>query len=387
MPTDPPGTPNPVKAEAAVAPVPALQPSTPSAKPSASPVAPVVGSTSNAVSAPSTPAKCSSLPSSSPGIAAKREPESPCSSSARKGKGGRKAANPHLTDEERRRERVLKNRESAMKSLQKKKRYTEDLEHKAVVLSKRNAELKEKIRGLVARLNTQVPVPQPFGSHHHANMHPSTIAAAAHMVTQLGDTAFSTRPTQHAVFAQGQGLPQQQQQGGMFSQGNIAGNKGTLQTGPVMHRSDGTRTDAVSMSSGLQTTHLTTQTAGAAPNFSPIDDWVPALSDPFLSPGDTSLSMPMNTQTSQPLSCFQPSSARQNSHPSPGQEDDVGESFMGLGINVALGLGNTSAAISSPPLGMQQSIPESQFSLGAPSDVNEKISPPSFDMQHMACSQ
>lgn len=73
--------------------------------------------------------------------------------SPRRGKGGRKAANPHLSEEERKRERVLKNRESAMKSLQKKKRYTEDLEMRARLLAGRNQELKDKIRGLLARLN------------------------------------------------------------------------------------------------------------------------------------------------------------------------------------------------------------------------------------------
>lgn len=47
-----------------------------------------------------------------------------------------------------------------MKSLQKKKRYTEDLEHRAIALSRRNAELKEKIRALLIKLNsTPLPVP------------------------------------------------------------------------------------------------------------------------------------------------------------------------------------------------------------------------------------
>jgi Basic region leucine zipper len=68
-------------------------------------------------------------------------------------KGGRKAANPLLSDDERRKERVLKNRESAMKSLLKKKRYTEDLEAKAAGLHKRNEELKLSIRRLLARLS------------------------------------------------------------------------------------------------------------------------------------------------------------------------------------------------------------------------------------------
>jgi hypothetical protein len=83
---------------------------------------------------------------------ARSPPLSPASALA-KGKGGRKAANPHLSDDERRRERVLKNRESAMKSLQKKKRYTEDLEERASALHVRNAELKFKIRALLARLS------------------------------------------------------------------------------------------------------------------------------------------------------------------------------------------------------------------------------------------
>jgi Basic region leucine zipper len=83
---------------------------------------------------------------------ARSPPLSPASALA-KGKGGRKAANPHLSDDERRRERVLKNRESAMKSLQKKKLYTEDLEARASALHVRNAELKFKIRALLARLS------------------------------------------------------------------------------------------------------------------------------------------------------------------------------------------------------------------------------------------
>ncbi|CAN8068984.1 unnamed protein product [Agarophyton chilense] len=78
-------------------------------------------------------------------------PLSPLSAS-KKLKGGRRVVNPNLTDEQRRRERVLKNRESAMKSLQKKKRYTEDLEHRAVALASRNRELRDKIRLLLARL-------------------------------------------------------------------------------------------------------------------------------------------------------------------------------------------------------------------------------------------
>jgi hypothetical protein len=83
---------------------------------------------------------------------ARSPPVSPATALA-KGKGGRKAANPYLSDDERRRERVLKNRESAMKSLQKKKRYTEDLEARAAVLHARNDELKIKIRSLLARLS------------------------------------------------------------------------------------------------------------------------------------------------------------------------------------------------------------------------------------------
>lgn len=48
---------------------------------------------------------------------------------------------------------MLKNRESAMKSLQKKKRYTQNLEHHAIALAKRNAELRDKIGVLLVRLN------------------------------------------------------------------------------------------------------------------------------------------------------------------------------------------------------------------------------------------
>lgn len=88
-------------------------------------------------------------------------PASPASSTSRKGKGGRRAANPHLSEEERRRERILKNRESAMKSLQKKKRYTEDLEHRALALASRNAELKEKIRLQLTRLQAMGIVAVP----------------------------------------------------------------------------------------------------------------------------------------------------------------------------------------------------------------------------------
>lgn len=103
---------------------------------------------------PPTPPSVLTTPMQTPMQTPKKEsePASPASSASRKGKGGRKAANPHLTDEERRRERVLKNRESAMKSLQKKKRYTEDLEHRAIALATRNADLKEKIRGLLNQL-------------------------------------------------------------------------------------------------------------------------------------------------------------------------------------------------------------------------------------------
>lgn len=71
----------------------------------------------------------------------------------KKGKGGRKAANPSMTDEERRQERILKNRVSAMKSLQKKKRYTDDLEQRAKALTSQNHDLKNKIYGLLGRLN------------------------------------------------------------------------------------------------------------------------------------------------------------------------------------------------------------------------------------------
>lgn len=70
----------------------------------------------------------------------------------RRGKGGRRAANPHLTPEQRRMERVLKNRESAMKSLQKKKMYTMRLEESARRLQERNEELKNLIRETVGRI-------------------------------------------------------------------------------------------------------------------------------------------------------------------------------------------------------------------------------------------
>lgn len=94
----------------------------------------------------------------------------------RKSKGGRKAANPHLTEEQRRQERVLKNRESAMKSLQKKKRYTQNLEHKAVALAARNAELRNKIRVLLLRLNQLSNTPPPAlvpGTSSTASVNPS----------------------------------------------------------------------------------------------------------------------------------------------------------------------------------------------------------------------
>lgn len=48
-----------------------------------------------------------------------------------------------------------------MKSLLKKKRYTEDLEHRAIALSNRNAELKDKIRTLLARLQAMGIVTSP----------------------------------------------------------------------------------------------------------------------------------------------------------------------------------------------------------------------------------
>jgi len=81
---------------------------------------------------------------------------------AKKSKGGRKAANPTMSDEERRQERVLKNRVSAMKSLQKKKRYTDDLEKRAKLLTAQNIDLKSRIYTLVAKLN-----PAIHGHNHH----------------------------------------------------------------------------------------------------------------------------------------------------------------------------------------------------------------------------
>lgn len=84
--------------------------------------------------------------------------------SALKSRGGRRAANPHMTEEQRRQERVLKNRESAMKSLQKKKKYTQHLENRAAALAARNAELRDKIRLLLLRLN-ELNAPPPPHSH------------------------------------------------------------------------------------------------------------------------------------------------------------------------------------------------------------------------------
>lgn len=58
-----------------------------------------------------------------------------------------------MSDEERRQERVLKNRVSAMKSLQKKKRYTDDLEKRAKLLSAQNIDLKTRIYALLSKLS------------------------------------------------------------------------------------------------------------------------------------------------------------------------------------------------------------------------------------------
>lgn len=64
-------------------------------------------------------------------------------------RGGRAPADPTLSPSQRQRERVLKNRQSAMKSLAKKKRYTEDLEARAAALGARNDHLKARIRQLL----------------------------------------------------------------------------------------------------------------------------------------------------------------------------------------------------------------------------------------------
>lgn len=71
-----------------------------------------------------------------------------------------------MSDEERRKERVLKNRVSAMKSLQKKKRYTDDLEKRANLLTAQNIDLKSRIYALVAKLaqagvHVTPPIPAP----------------------------------------------------------------------------------------------------------------------------------------------------------------------------------------------------------------------------------
>lgn len=116
----------------------------------------------------------------------------------KKSKGGRKAANPAMSDEERRQERVLKNRVSAMKSLQKKKRYTDDLERRAKALTAQNHELKTRIYALLAKLaQNGVPIgyalaPYPYDAllqsllaeHNpyaamYAHQHPHQHAAAA----------------------------------------------------------------------------------------------------------------------------------------------------------------------------------------------------------------
>ena len=116
----------------------------------------------------------------------------------KKGKGGRKAANPSMSDEQRRQERVLKNRVSAMKSLQKKKRYTDDLEKRAKLLTAQNIDLKTRIYALVAKLaqsgvnvgfggGTYDPLLQALlAQHNHAYSsygvppHMAAAAAAAH---------------------------------------------------------------------------------------------------------------------------------------------------------------------------------------------------------------
>lgn len=114
--------------------------------------APLPAPESAVTTAPTTPASTpASTPAATPASGVIR-PGAPPTPGTAKGKGGRKAANPHLSDDERKRERVLKNRESAMKSLQKKKRYTESLESRAAMLSARNADLKAKIRRLLDRI-------------------------------------------------------------------------------------------------------------------------------------------------------------------------------------------------------------------------------------------
>jgi hypothetical protein len=102
-----------------------------------------------APAAPCTPSTTPMTPGSPPATPSTPARPAPATPSSSRGKGGRKAANPHLSDDERRRERVLKNRESAMKSLHKKKCYTEGLEARAAALSARNADLKARIRALL----------------------------------------------------------------------------------------------------------------------------------------------------------------------------------------------------------------------------------------------
>lgn len=128
-----------------------------------SPQQPIPGAGTPRTTTPSTPAS-TPLPADAKSAPHSTNPEAltltataamlTSPSTPRKSKGGRRAVNPNLTEEQRRQERVLKNRESAMKSLQKKKRYTQNLEHRAIALAARNNELRDKIRLLLDRLNS-----------------------------------------------------------------------------------------------------------------------------------------------------------------------------------------------------------------------------------------
>ena len=179
----------------------------------------------------------------------------------KKGKGGRKAANPAMSDEQRRQERVLKNRVSAMKSLQKKKRYTDDLEKRAKLLTAQNIDLKTRIYALVAKL-AQSGVNVGFGGagaaydpllqallaqHNHAYSygvppHIAAAAAAAHHQALVDSqqkqamvaAAAAAHAQQHTPPTPGQAQPAQSQlPPGQLPPGQLPTAQGQLQHGPL----------------------------------------------------------------------------------------------------------------------------------------------------------
>lgn len=279
------------------------------------------------------------------------EPASPASSASRKGKGGRRAANPHLTDEERRRERVLKNRESAMKSLQKKKRYTEDLEARARVLARRNAELKEKIRALLIRLNG-VP------SIMHQLPNASNLSNNPYLAASLG---FPTTGIQHGALSQQRNIQSQ-----------------THQQQPQYQQP-------------LHPLQAQVQIQAAAQQFAQVDQWVPGLSEAIASQGNPSIP---SASSYHPTVNMSEAMSNTNIHPnttagmrvgmvSPRRtQPDIGEPFSSLGMNLNFGLGSTAPSPNSPVAALQNSLLDSSFSLGP--DVGEKIGQ-SLDIHNMAC--